>query len=148
MLDLGRTNVGHWQNKCWTQGRQNVGSLSDKKLAETFRRLYQTSLTIKNYISLLTKTYSNLNFCPDYPFKITTSLKEAHWNIPTNSQHFHCIIHWYITDTSQHNCQTQLRIKWGLAQPLLVPSYYIVLYIQFPQNLPKNLIEVQKKRSR
>ena len=37
MLDLGRTNVRPRQNKCWTQGSQNVGSLSEKKLAETFR---------------------------------------------------------------------------------------------------------------
>ena len=44
MLDLGRINVGPWQNKCWTQGRQNVGSLSDKKLAKTFRRQGCTKL--------------------------------------------------------------------------------------------------------
>ena len=51
-------NVGPRQNKYWTQGRQNVGSLSDIKLAETFRRVYQMSLTIESHICLLTNTYS------------------------------------------------------------------------------------------
>ena len=35
MLDLGRTNVGPRQKKCWTQGSQNVGSLSDKQAQES-----------------------------------------------------------------------------------------------------------------
>ena len=54
MLVVGRTNVGPRQNKCWTHGRQNVGSLADKNMAETFRQLCQMSLTInKNEIAFL-----------------------------------------------------------------------------------------------